>query len=997
MIDKIQIIPNSTTYSPKGIDQYKKEENTVAAAAEVSAAGVVCMKDATYANPGKTEEANTIDEIEKNSGMSAESHKNEMAVIASTTSAEDLQEMGKEGFSLTESDSHTVVTVIDKIKAQLAKAGVDISKYGDDLSAEQIAEITNSTALANQIMDALKNADLPVNSEIVEGIVEVSNQVNQMEDMSEEAMAYLIGNQKLPTVANVYSAMHSGSWRTNEESISEEEYSQIKEQVEKLAEEVDLKGDSREIATWLMQRELPVTAENMSYYEDLNQLEIGTDGIIEAAVNAIAEGGVASSAMMIEGYSITDQAKETYEIYQNATEDDVAYLISEEKEVTAENLAKVHGKVKGDEASLIKARRQLEEIRLLMTVDANKSLLKKGIQIDTRPIEKLVEDLKAKENAYYEQILSAEGLEATPQQTAVFSDTVRAMEELKVAPAAVLRENSNQLSLDELHTQGVALKEKYDAASERYETLMTSPRKDMGDSIQKAFQNVDDILKDLNLPTTEANQRAVRILGYNEIEITNEAIDKIKAADATMQRAFDNLTPRVTLEMIREGINPLDLSMEELTQKAEEISFEQTGKEEERFEKFLWKMEKNHEISEEERKGYIGIYRLIAQVEKADHAAVGSLLEQGSQITMRNLLTAVRSKNKGSMDYKIDDDFDGVNSTVKGEKIDAQIEASYQHNCAAAVADHLTPEALSNLPENWMDQSPEMLKEWVESQPVDESLEVEYAKEQLAEVAQVLDSAESLYAQLERMDVPCSVSNILALEQMLQNPGRMFETLLKKTKTDLVEDLKNEVLERFGEAIKTPEECMEAQEALAEVATHVISGMIIDGEGPSALDIRELRQMNHQFELASKMAKEESYIIPVEDGNGVTGISVKIVRGKAQKGWIDIMFRGELMGKVAASFEAKEDKISGTILVSDDMTKNILSEQIGRIASLIQEENPEPVDLRIAQIPDLSLEQIAKSKLEQERETGAEKTTVQTKRLYKIAESFITTVADLMA
>ena len=36
---------------------------------------------------------------------------------------------------------------------------------------------------------------------------------------------------------------------------------------------------------------------------------------------------------------------------------------------------------------------------------------------------------------------------------------------------------------------------------------MTKPRSDMGDNISKAFQNVNDILNDMGLETTESNQR----------------------------------------------------------------------------------------------------------------------------------------------------------------------------------------------------------------------------------------------------------------------------------------------------------------------------------------------------------------------------------------------------------------------------------------------------------------------------------------------------------
>ena len=85
-----------------------------------------------------------------------------------------------------------------------------------------------------------------------------------------------------------------------------------------------------------------------------------------------------------------------------------------------------------------------------------------------------------------------------------------------------------------------------------------SPRSDLGDSIQKAFQNVDDILRDNGLELTEANKRAVRILGYNQMDLTKESIEGIKLYDTKVNQMFKNMQPSVTVEMIRRGKNPLD-------------------------------------------------------------------------------------------------------------------------------------------------------------------------------------------------------------------------------------------------------------------------------------------------------------------------------------------------------------------------------------------------------------------------------------------------------
>ena len=188
--------------------------------------------------------------------------------------------------------------------------------------------------------------------------------------------------------------------------------------------------------------------------------------------------------------------------------------------------------------------------------------------------------------------------------------------------------------------------------------------------------------------------------------------------------------------------------MEQLNQAAQEIQQENGTQEQERFSKYLWKLEQNHEISEEERSSYIGIYRLIAQVEKGDGAALGFLMNQGSDVTMRNLLRAVRSEKKSGLDYQVDDDFDGVDSTAEGSKIDEQISAAFQQNCLRDVMEHISPEKLSRLgEEKWQNMSPEQLAEALRQ--MDESVgeqeaEKSYRQEQLAQYQQLAETPEDV-------------------------------------------------------------------------------------------------------------------------------------------------------------------------------------------------------------------------------------------------------------
>ncbi len=992
-------------------EQYKKPEG-------VSASGNIDMSDATYMRPEQTKEKKkAADRLAEEGTLTAEARRNEMAVAANTTTAEDLSRMQEEGFSVSEMKGSTIVTVTDKIKVAMAQGGADVS-FGSSVSEEKIAEITGSEATASRIADAFEQKDLPVTEENMEEAGTAVEEAKSLEQLEDSEIRYLVKNELPPTIENLYRAQHSAADASdagNTNVISDEEFAGIKDQIDRIIEKAGLSvtSETEQDARHLLENRILLTTENLTYYENLKNaaaMNYSDEQIIAAVTDAVAEGKRPLDGILVEECAPKHQAEDAYSVIQEATDEDLAYLLEEGEELTVANLktAIAHRGTKplSDKGlALLKAKRQLEEVRLAMTAEANYALLKKGISIDTRPLVELVDDLKRQEESYYSELLQQSGIEATEEKVTLFADTTEMISDLKAYPASTLSLDSADETIPKLHKKGEALKADYDKANERYETLMTAPRADMGDSMKKAFRNVDDILTDLGLENSEANRRAVRILAYNRTEITPENIALMKAQDEEVQRLFSNMTPKVTLEMIRKGINPLDMSVSELNQAAEEIKSGFTESDNERFEKYLWKLEHNKQISEEERTSYIGIYRLIAQVEKTDGAAIGALINQDAQLTMRNLLSAVRSGKKGRMDYEVDDSFDRVVAKSDGARIDDQIMSAYQKNCIKDAAENLTPEAAREIEADIQDLTPEQLKEAVlyanAANEAGDETEKAYQREQLEQFAEVLSAPEEIYTYLEQNDIPNTMSNILAITQMFRNPNRMFERLFTphsrdKQNIEKVRELKDLVLERFAEAVKSPEEMADAQETLAEVAEHVMDTMIIEDEHISAVDLKELRLLNKQLSLCAQQSRKECYMIPVQTGEGVTGVSLKIVRGEKKKGLVDIFFRGSLMGKVAASFEAKEDGVSGMIATDDEQTRQLLSDNLGLFAEKLNQNQDGTMDLRVAYIPDLSLEHYAVSNEQSGRQPvkEEERNPVQTARLYHIAESFIQTIEE---
>ena len=144
------------------------------------------------------------------------------------------------------------------------------------------------------------------------------------------------------------------------------------------------------------------------------------------------------------------------------------------------------------------------------------------------------------------------------------------------------------------------------------------------------------------------------------MEITRETIEEVKAYELEVSSLINNLHPSTTVRLIKEGINPLEIPINELNQLIYSIQKKLMNGDIEKYSVFLQKLDKQGDISPRRKKSYIGIYRLLHSIEKTDGAALGAVIKVGKQVTLSHLLTAIRTFNKGRIDAEINDDFGGL-------------------------------------------------------------------------------------------------------------------------------------------------------------------------------------------------------------------------------------------------------------------------------------------------------------------------------------------------
>ena len=112
------------------------------------------MDDKAYQGQGMTVE----DIMQQAQDTNVHAQKDFMIVMSNSVSGEDLEKLKEDGFEPGSTDVETYVSMVDKIKVTLAKAGVEIAGYTDDIDVATIEEIAGKSINANELMAKLQKA-----------------------------------------------------------------------------------------------------------------------------------------------------------------------------------------------------------------------------------------------------------------------------------------------------------------------------------------------------------------------------------------------------------------------------------------------------------------------------------------------------------------------------------------------------------------------------------------------------------------------------------------------------------------------------------------------------------------------------------------------------------------------------------------------------------------------------------------------------------------------
>ena len=990
----------------------RTEKTNHAGAFALDISGTV-MDNTAYKGQGKT----TEDVMQEAGQVDVAAQRDYMTVMSNTMSTEDFNQMVEDGYQIGDMDVEEVVTIVDTIKAELMKGGTQVIGYTDQIDMETLKEITGSEAFAKELSEQFAKHDIPLTEENVREAKKAYDKAAELQEMTEGATKYMVENYREPTINNLYLADYSSTMDGDRQgrgyyadgpgyyAKKAEEYNwqQLRPQMEKVLEEAGLEVNEETLgsAKWLIEKGIPLTPETAKALNQLDSLTFPQDEkkVLTAIAAAIADGKKAGEANLADSRSNVEKAVEYVERFAKISDEAVDQTVAEGKELTLVNLeaameepkdisvhsdknAEQDGKTAegnavdyagtSESSESITARRQMEEARLMMTIEANRKLLESGYSIDTTELEELVEALRQIESQQKQLLFGETDVDRASEKAAIYAETRNKVAEIPYLPVDSVgrfKVTDEDFTLDQVHIEGSTLRNRYEEAQQRYETWMTDPREDLGDSIQKAFQNTDKILEDLEMEISEENRRAVRILGYNQMELSRENIESVRASDMELHRVIDKMTPAAVLQTIRDGKNPLEMTIPELNEYLDSIPYARE-QEAEKYSKFLYKLDRNKSITQEERTAYIGIYRMLRQFEKTDDAAVGALVNMGADLSFKNMLSAVRSSKRAGMDFMVDDAFAGIEAVEKGTSITAQIESGFRKFYQDIVAD----------------RADRMAKQ-------DAATEKEYREEQLQEYRQFCEVDDTVVEELLHSRQPVTANNLAAANILMNSRGALYKKLNEYTESDKKDKVKSAVT-HLQESITDKDTAQDAYEEMQQVFEEVLEEAKYDA-GITYIDLKSIQSCHKQLTLAGNLAKEENYQIPVEINGETTAIHLKILHGKENGGKVKATLSTESYGDVAAEFSVRNNKISGYIACatpegtavmqsrSDSLQRRLKS----TVDSLMQNE------LELGKIGVIHSSELDLNSFEAE-EVQDTSEAAQTADLYKIAKAFISVVTE---
>ncbi|MDR0957679.1 MAG: DUF6240 domain-containing protein, partial [Clostridiales bacterium] len=662
--------------------------------------------------------------------------------------------------------------------ALLAAEGVSVSKIPLSVLNEVVSDIEanpfiiaeeKKPQLSGKIESALQRAGIPPNASNVKSLQTVLQKFSAAKTLSDVEISFAVASNKAPTLENAYAAKFSGAKQSTEQN-PESFAAEIKDFFSR--RNIADTRQNMNAAQSLLQNNVDISEETLLKFKVFKNIEAFSETrLLDSAAALIKAGKKASEILLDARFSATDETEQVQEIPKEVAETPEMRVpeiktphVATRTEAVSESerkLAEEYREFLKDLPRLAENtartpyanKRTILEIAVRLTYESASVLVGKNIKIDVMPLDNALSEVIKAENEVFAKRLGYAGVDASDSNISAMERIVTETKMLTYSQPSFYKEVlSGEAVLSLKHMSKAARNDFFGEFAE----IQTAPNALRGDSFAKAEGLFAPVLESLGYDTAPETIRAAQILSMNNIDITEEALRKVKLADAKVNRLYRKLTPAVAAQMIADGFDgytaPIDDVLEYIDKFADkygENSFETLAKN-------IYIAEKSGVISEENRKHIMEFYGVLNAVLK-NKGSVGATVGAGKTLTVAHLYEAAK--------------FAGKHTDIKSEGIE------YLNMAVKRLAEAAHPQALDKVLANnsnadFMNMSVEELTEQLEN--FTGNLSSTAYKNPFEDLQGVPAGAVLI---MQRAGITVSANNIITLKRLLKNNSFGAETI----------------------------------------------------------------------------------------------------------------------------------------------------------------------------------------------------------------------------
>lgn len=573
----------------------------------------------------------------------------------------------------------------------------------------------------------------------------------------------------------------------------------------------------------------------------------------------------------------------------------------------------------GELSTLNQNQIRFQYVRYQMTLEKALTLNSRGIQIDKTELITIERELMRLEVS--EDRLTGVAQKMGISQEAML-DKLLAVEHNKSMVLASDYGVVNKITLDmglekiaDVSQQNPATK-----IAERYDALGTQVRKDLGDSINKAFYRLNSLLLANKIEVSTENLRAAAILGRGEVPITAVNIEQIKEIDQKLQSVLKGLTPEMVLEKMADGEDILSYGLEHLAEMVEEVEGKAFRRMSERVAQRISSLEKQNLISGEQRENLILFYRMLNTIEQSQSAAAAVLMKDNRSLTLENMYDVAKYlKNPAGIDETVSPET-GLADGKEWEDLKTQIRSGLlqKKNEMRQFLREVEQDVLSKTDTLSAKYHLDALKNYTQKDW--EALFAAWKSPTLADA--------QIYKEFQK--IPFLLSDSLRRLEKVTEKQEKAKIKLEELKTTLQSE---DFSPRSGERAEQVYQLLKEMESdWAEVNEEAHQQMF-----------RVAMEVKRQWQIKTRLSKEQDFTqIPVWSGKNLHQVNVYFPKEKREEvsrtGQVSVLLSFEMRkGKVAGLLEAGKEKNRLLLDIDRQELKQVVREKKDEIVKVFSE------------------------------------------------------------